>query len=320
MPQDIDNNIKNNNIEIIIPEEMDKFRIDMAISQLLPEYSRAQIQKWIKNDNIKINNKSCKAKDKISSQDKINIIIENREPIEDAPENIPLDILFEDEHILVINKPAGLIVHPGAGNAGGTLLNALLHYIPKQKNLARAGIVHRLDKDTSGVMVVAKSEPAQKDLISQLQDRTMYREYEAIIEGVLTGGFDVNMPIGRHPKNRIKMAVRDDGKEAITEVRVIKKYESHTHIQAKILTGRTHQIRVHLSHKNYPIVGDIIYGARKVVPKNSSETQIDIIRRFPRQALHAKTLKLVHPNTNNNQTLSFTAPVPEDMNNLIKNI
>ena len=307
-----------NNKTFIVPEELHNNRIDQAVSKLLPEFSRSQIQKWIKNNNIKINNHSCKAKDKIFENDNITITIEQRDPIEDSAQDIPLDIIYEDENILVINKPAGLVVHPGAGNANGTLLNALLHYIPEQKNLARAGIVHRLDKNTSGVMVVAKTELSQKSLIEQLQNRSMYREYEAIIEGVLTGGFDINLPIGRHPKNRIKMSVRDDGKEAITEIRVIKKYDSHTHIKAKILTGRTHQIRVHLSNKNYPIVGDSVYGSRKIVPKNSTEHQINIIRNFPRQALHAKTLRLLHPINNN--LLTFTANIPDDFNLLIKNI
>ena len=194
-------------------------------------------------------------------------------------------------------------------------MNALLHYRAEQANLARAGIVHRLDKGTSGVMVIAKTTLAQNSFIQQLQARSMHKEYEAIIEGVLTGGFDVDAPIGRHPKNRIKMAVRDDGKEAITKIRMIQRLPSHTHIKATILTGRTHQIRVHLSYKNHPIVGDLAYGWRKILPKGSTEQSIDIIRKFPRPALHAKHLTFLHPHTN--KELTFTAPMPEDILNLI---
>jgi len=311
--QDINTNTR----ELIVSEDLDKERLDIAITKLLPEFSRAQIQKWIKSGNIKFNNSfNFKAKDKISCGDVLSVKIESREPLKDQPENIPLNIIFEDENILVINKPAGLVVHPGSGNATGTLLNALLYYIPSQVNLARAGIVHRLDKDTSGVMVIAKTTAAQCSLIDQLQDRSMYREYEAIVEGVLTGGFDISEPIGRHPKNRIKMAVRSDGKEAITEVRVIQRFESHTHIKAKILTGRTHQIRVHLSYKGYPILGDLMYGARKILPKNSSDEQILAIRSFPRQALHAKKLSLIHPEMNTDIS-EFNTVLPEDMQRVI---
>jgi 23S rRNA pseudouridine1911/1915/1917 synthase len=312
---------ENNTKTLEITEELDQLRLDQAASKLMPEYSRVQIQNWIKENKILLNNNNSKSKERVKTQDQIQVNInpdEIRKLLEDLPEDIPLDIVFEDEHILVINKPAGLVVHPGAGNTSGTLLNALLHYIPEQKKLARAGIVHRLDKDTSGIMVIAKSELAHTSLIDQLKNRSMHREYEAIVEGVLTGGFNVNEPIDRHPKNRVKMAVRSNGKEAITQIRVIKRFKAHTHVQARILTGRTHQIRVHCAHKGHPVLGDLIYGARKVVPKDSPKEVIELIRNFPRQALHAKTLTLIHPKTQ--EPMRFETDLAEDIELLLNNI
>jgi 23S rRNA pseudouridine1911/1915/1917 synthase len=238
------------------------------------------------------------------------------------PQDIPLAIIYEDEHLLVVDKPAGLVVHPGAGNPDGTLMNALLHHHHDLNLLPRAGIVHRIDKETSGLLVVAKTLPAQTELTAQLADKSVYREYEAIVAGVMTGGGTVNEPIDRHPTDRTRMAVvrrHDDddirGRDAVTHYRVITRFRGHTHVRVQLETGRTHQIRVHMSHLGYPLVGDPVYGGRARLPKGASAGLVAVLQQFSRQALHARRLGLIHPATGEN--MSWESPLPLDMQTLL---
>ncbi len=230
-------------------------------------------------------------------------------------ENIPLNIVHEDDHIIVVNKPTNFVVHPAAGNRSGTLLNALLYHCPQLESVPRAGIVHRLDKDTTGLMVVAKSLQAHTHLVSQLQARTVKREYEAVVNGVMTGGGIVNQPIGRHPGQRTKMAVISDGKEARTHYSLIERFEGHTHVRLRLETGRTHQIRVHMAHIRFPIVGDDTYSGRFRIHKGTSVELREAVQNFGRQALHARELGLIHPATG--KLVSWASELPDDMQSLL---
>jgi 23S rRNA pseudouridine1911/1915/1917 synthase len=232
------------------------------------------------------------------------------------PQDIDLNIVYEDEHILVINKPADLVVHPGAGNPNGTVLNALLNHVPNIDKVPRAGIVHRLDKDTTGLMVVAKTLPAQTHLVDQLQHRVMSREYEAIALGTMVAGGVVDAPIGRHATKRTHMAVREGGKPATTHYRVMEKFRAYTHLRLKLETGRTHQIRVHMAYVKHPLLGDPVYGGRPRLPKGASEDFISTLRGFQRQALHAAQLSLYHPETE--EWMTWQAPLPDDMQHLLE--
>jgi 23S rRNA pseudouridine1911/1915/1917 synthase len=233
-----------------------------------------------------------------------------------APERIDLDVVGKDRHIFVVNKPAGLVVHPGAGNSAGTLQNALLHLDPKLEKLPRAGIVHRLDKETSGLMVVARTLAAHTSLTRMIEAHEVERHYEAVCVGVMTAGGTIDAPIDRHPTDRVRMTVRSSGREAVTHYRVIKRFRAHTHVRVQLETGRTHQIRVHLAHAKYPIVGDRVYGGRLLLPKGASAELIEALRTFPRQALHAAQLAFAHPITDKPQ--SFTAELPADIQELLK--
>lgn len=299
-----------------VPLEMFGLRLDQAVSQLFPDYSRSRLQGWIKEGNLRVNGETRRPRDKLSGGEEITVSAEIKAIERHVGESIPLDIVYEDEDILILNKPSGLVVHPAAGHADGTLLNALLHHCPGIAHVPRAGIVHRLDKETTGLMVVAKTIQAQTDLVAQLQDRSMGREYEAIVQGVMTGGGCVDEPMGRHSKNRLKMAVVGVGKEAITHYRLLEKFRAHTHIRLKLETGRTHQIRVHLSHINYPLVGDPLYGGRFRLPKGCSEGLLEGLKHFRRQALHAKKLELWHPRTG--QLMSWETDLPEDFDRLLQ--
>ena len=254
-------------------------------------------------------------RDKIAENDIIEIEATLEAVLDWAGEPIPLNIVFEDEHILVINKPAGLVVHPGAGNKAGTLVNALLHHLPHLSQIARAGVVHRLDKETSGLMVVAKTLASQTQLVSQLQARTVKRRYEAVVCGRLTSGGTVDAPIGRHPFERTRMAVVESGKTAITHYRVLERFPAHTHLKLELETGRTHQIRVHMAHIHHPIVGDKTYGGRFRLPPNTHPLVQNYLRTFPRQALHAQGLSLVHPVTG--EEMGWEAPLPTDIHELL---
>jgi 23S rRNA pseudouridine1911/1915/1917 synthase len=302
-------------LQLQVPAELSEKRLDQAAAGLLPEHSRARIQGWIKEGQLRVNGKACKPRDKVRLADRIEIdAVVSGEARWEAQE-IELDVLYEDEHLLVINKPAGLVVHPAAGHASGTLVNALLNYAPELDHLPRAGVVHRLDKDTSGVMVVARSLVAHTYLVNQLQARTMGREYEAVVVGAMTGGGVVDAPIGRHPQQRKKMAVVPGGKAAITHYRLIRRYTGHTHIRCKLETGRTHQIRVHMAHIRHPLVGDPAYAGRLRVPAGATDHLRDTLSQFSRQALHARTLTLLHPETA--AELSWEAPIPDDFQALV---
>ncbi|WP_151671619.1 23S rRNA pseudouridine(1911/1915/1917) synthase RluD [Nitrincola schmidtii] len=301
-------------LQATVPAEMFGLRLDQAVSQLFPDYSRSRLQGWIKEGTLRVNGEAKRPRDKLNGGEEIVISAEIQAIERHVGQSIPLDIVYEDDDILILNKPSGLVVHPAAGHADGTLLNALLHHCPAIAHVPRAGIVHRLDKETTGLMVVAKTIQAQTDLVAQLQDRSMGREYEAIVQGVMTGGGCVDEPMGRHSKNRQKMAVVGVGKEAITHYRVLEKFRAHTHIRLKLETGRTHQIRVHMAHINYPLVGDPMYGGRFRLPKGCSEELQDALKHLRRQALHAKKLELWHPQTG--QQMSWEVDLPEDFESL----
>jgi len=299
-----------------VPPELSGKRLDQAAADLISEHSRSRLQSWIKSGALTVNGKKCKPRDKVMLDDQLELDAEPEAQVSWEAEPISLDVVYEDEHLLVINKPAGLVVHPAAGHAAGTLVNALLNYAPEVENLPRAGIVHRLDKDTSGIMVVARSLVAHTSLVEQLQTRTMGREYEAVVVGTLTGGATVDAPIGRHPTDRKRMAVVPTGKPAVTHYRLVERFAAHTHIRCKLESGRTHQIRVHMAHVRHPLVGDPVYGGRLRLPKGTSDELRDVLAAFHRQALHAQKLTLEHPETG--EILSWEAPLPEDMVKLIE--
>ena len=303
-------------IQIIIPKRMEGERLDLALAEMFPEYSRSKITAWIKSGDATINEKIFKPKDKVIGDEIVSLAI-NQEPNYDwMAEDIPLNIVFEDNHIIVINKEHGLVTHPGSGNRIGTLANALLHYDPSLSKLDRAGIVHRLDKNTSGLMVVARNIKSQKYLVEQLQTHSIVREYSAVVYGHMISGGTIDEPIGRDPKDRVKQAVNRGGKEAKTHYRVIDRYSNHTHVKAILETGRTHQIRVHLSYIGHPLIGDFIYGGKVRYPKKASETLKNKLFNFRRQALHSKKLTLNHPDSG--ELISFKTGLPKDMSQLIK--
>ena len=290
-------------------------RFDQVAAELFADYSRSRLQQWIKDGQLTVNGASMRGRDKLVGGEELRLQAELEPEGNWQAEAIELTIVYEDEHILVINKPAGLVVHPGAGNPTGTLLNALLHHCPELIHIPRAGIVHRLDKDTSGLLVVAKTLPAQTNLVEQLQDRSVHREYQAVVQGYMTGGGTVEAPIGRHGTQRTKMTVSPMGKEAVTHYRVIKRFPSHTHILAALETGRTHQIRVHMAHISHPLVGDSTYAARTRLTKGISADLRATLLAFQRQALHAFRLGLEHPVTG--EFLEWEAELPEDFQQLL---
>ena len=290
-------------------------RLDVALSEMLPDYSRSKITAWIKSGDALINNKAFKPKDKVNGSQMVMLSLNKKQNNDWSAENITLNIIFEDEDIIIINKPFGLVTHPGAGNWDGTLANALLYYDPELSKLDRAGIVHRLDKNTSGLMVIARNEKSQKYLVEQLQSHSVVREYSAIVYGHMISGGSVNDPIGRDPKDRTKQAVSSNGKDATTHYRVIERFKSHTHVKAILETGRTHQIRVHLSHIGYPLLGDPMYGGRVRFPKKASEILKESLLGFKRQALHSKKLTLNHPSTG--ELMAWKAPLADDMLELL---
>lgn len=301
-----------------VPLELAGARLDQAAAQLFPEYSRERLKDWIKDGRLTVEGRSGKPKDKVAGGEELVLLAELEAETEAVPQDIPLNILYEDDSLLVLDKPAGLVVHPGAGNPDGTLMNALLFHCPDLRLLPRAGIVHRIDKDTSGLLVVAKTLPAHTDLTAQLAEKSVYREYEAIVCGVMTGGGTIDAPIDRHQTDRTRMAVvnrRDEederGRNAVTHYRVIARFRGHTHVRVQLETGRTHQIRVHMSHIGHPLVGDPVYGGRPRLPKGGSPEMIRAVQQFPRQALHARRLGLVHPVTD--EQMNWESPLPVDM-------
>ena len=288
-------------LTLTVPPQPAGRRLDQVLAELLPEYSRSRIQTWIDEGQVLLDGAAAKPKQKVWGGEMLSVVpMAHPSEVEAAPEDIPLDIIYEDEAILVLNKPAGLVVHPGSGNWSGTLLNALLHHAPQLKQLPRAGIVHRLDKDTSGLMVVAKTLQAQTDLVRQLQARSVSRIYLAVVEGDAQSEGSVDAPIGRHPRDRVKMAVVERGKPALTHFRVLERLPRHTLVECRLETGRTHQIRVHMQSIGHPLVGDPVYGERTL---------------FHRQALHATRLALVHPATG--ARMEWEKSMPQDMAELL---
>ena len=302
-------------LNIILPKRFLGQRLDIALSEMLPDFSRSKITAWIKSGDALIDNKTFKPKDKVNGYEIIQLILNHKENNDWLPEKINLNIVFEDKDIIIINKPFGLVTHPGAGNWSGTLANALLHYDSNLSNLDRAGIVHRLDKNTSGLMVVSKNAKSQKYLVEQLQNHSVEREYSAIVYGHMISGGSINEPIGRDPKDRVKQAILINGKEAITHYRAIDRFKNHTHVKAILETGRTHQIRVHLSHQGYPLIGDPMYGGRVRFPKKACQELKDELRNFQRQALHSKKLTLTHPGTG--KSMTWKTDLPDDMQELL---
>ena len=292
-------------------------RLDQVLADLFPEYSRSKLKTWIQDGNVAVNGEVITVpRHKMQMDELVTVQAEMDVQVTSEAQDIALNIVYEDEHILVINKPADLVVHPGAGNPSGTVLNALLNHCPEIDKVPRAGIVHRLDKDTTGLMVVAKTIPAQTHLVDQLQRREMSREYEAVALGPMVAGGIVDAPIGRHATKRTHMAVREMGKPAVTHFRVIEKFRAYTHLRLKLETGRTHQIRVHMAHIKHPLLGDQVYGGRPRLPKGASEEFIAALRGFQRQALHAAQLSLFHPETE--EWMTWKAPLPQDMQDLLK--
>ena len=302
-------------MKIIIPDRLIGSRLDAAISEMLPELSRNKITSWIKSGAILIDSNSFKPKDKVLGGEIIEVNASSEENSKWIAEDIELDIVYEDAEILVLNKPPGLVTHPGAGNTHGTLANGVLFARPELSQLDRAGIVHRLDKDTSGLMVIAKTESSKLSLIKQLEVHSVSREYYAIVYGSMVTGGMVDEPIGRDSSNRQKQAVTKNGKPAITHYRVIEKFKNFTLIKAILETGRTHQIRVHMSHIGHPLLGDFTYGGKVRFPKGATEELKLAIKEFPRQALHAKKLSIAHPR--DNKELTWKSKLPEDLDTMI---
>ncbi|MCR6663522.1 MAG: 23S rRNA pseudouridine(1911/1915/1917) synthase RluD [Luteimonas sp.] len=297
--------------QAVVPPEAAGRRFDAVLAELFPEFSRSRLSAWIKSGDVLLDGREVRPRDPVHGGEvvSLNAVLDERTDAE--PQDIPLAILHEDADVFVIDKPAGLVVHPGAGNPDGTLVNALLHRDPSLSALPRAGVVHRLDKDTSGVMVVARTLQAQTGLVAQLSAREVHRQYLAVVVGALVSGGTVDAPIDRHPRDRLKMAVREDGRDAVTHYRLRERFRAHTALECRLETGRTHQIRVHMAHLKHAIVGDPSYGGPLKLPKGASETLAGMLRGFKRQALHAETLEFVHPSSG--EPIRCTAPVPADM-------
>jgi 23S rRNA pseudouridine1911/1915/1917 synthase len=307
-----------NTLTLTIPHDLGGVRLDVALQRLLPEHSRSRLQAWIKESLVTVDGAASTSKTKVWGGEKVTVHVQAKpENKAFTPEDIPLDIVFEDDHILVINKPAGMVVHPAAGNWNGTLLNALLFHAPQLKDVPRAGIVHRLDKDTSGLLVVAKTLAAQTNLVRQLQARTVKREYRTIVWGQVWRNGRIDQPIGRDPRSRTKMAINRMGKPAITRYEVLERFSVQTYMRCNLETGRTHQIRVHMQHLKAPIVGDPVYGFRGIVPiRAMTQTLRDAVSQFDRQALHAIKLGLQHPETN--EFIEWQIELADDMKALLE--
>jgi 23S rRNA pseudouridine1911/1915/1917 synthase len=294
-----------------VPEHMAGWRLDQAAAELFADFSRERLKTWIKEGALTLDGHAAKPKDKVYGGEALALAAELESDTRFEPQDMPLTVVYEDDEVLVIDKPPGLVVHPAAGNPDGTLLNGLLHYCPSLAAIPRAGIVHRLDKDTSGLMVVAKTLAAQTSLVEQLQAHSVSRIYDAVVVGVMMSGGTVDAPIGRHPRDRKRQAINASGKPAVTHYRVLERFRAHTHVRCRLETGRTHQIRVHLSHLHYPLIGDPVYGGRLKLPRGAGETLKEVLREFPRQALHARQLAFVHPGSG--ETVQVRSPLPDDL-------
>lgn len=303
-------------LDLEIPAELAGQRLDSALARLMPEHSRTRIKGWIEGGGVSLGRKPCKPRDTVEAGARVQVRMSVPTPQTEArPEAIALNLVHEDQDVFVVDKPAGLVVHPGAGNPNHTLQNGLLALDPALARLPRAGLIHRLDKDTSGLLVVARNEKAQTSLSRQLMSRTMAREYLALCVGVMVSGGTIDAPIGRNRSDRLRMAVRESGRPAVTHYRVLERFRAHTYLSVKLETGRTHQIRLHLSHLKYPIVGDPVYGGRFGRPRNATPELIEALGVFKRQALHAATLSFDQPSTAKRLTLQ--SPIPADMEQLL---
>lgn len=307
-------NTENREFIALIDEEQSGRRLDQAAADLFADFSRSRLKQWILGGQLTVNGEQRRPRDPVIAGERLRLLAESEPRVSIAPQRIPLSIVWEDDEVLVIDKPAGLVVHPGAGNPAGTLQNALLHHRPALAEVPRAGLVHRLDKDTTGLMVVAATETAHAALVRQLEARSVRREYEAVCRGVLTAGGTIDAPIGRHPVDRLRMTVRNSGRPAVTHYRVIRRFRGHTHLLARLETGRTHQIRVHLAHAGHPLLGDPVYG-RLQLPAGATPALIESLRGFRRQALHARRLAFQHPASG--ETVAFEAELPRDFRQLL---
>jgi 23S rRNA pseudouridine1911/1915/1917 synthase len=298
-----------------IPEDLSGKRLDQVASILFPEHSRTRLKAWIEAGEVNVSGKILRPKDKVKAHEVIKIEAQISATENWQPQKIQLDVIYTDDDVIVINKPAGLVVHPAVGNPDKTLVNALLYRFPELQNIPRAGVIHRIDKDTAGLLIVARTLQAHTKLVAMLKKHEIEREYEAIVCGVLTSGGTIDAPIGRHPHRRTLMAVVEDGREAVTHYRVIERFLAHTYVRVNLETGRTHQIRVHFSHIDYPLLGDKTYGGRLKLPKGASEKLIQTLHNFPRQALQARRLSFAHPRTG--EILDLQAPLAKDMQDLL---
>jgi len=302
-----------------VPEELAGSRLDAACARLFEQFSRSRLQTWIDQGRLRLNGQTVdRARHPVAAGDALELDAVPPQDTTVQPQDLPLDVVHADKSIAIIRKPAGLTVHPGAGQREGTLQNALLHHFPQTVAVPRAGIVHRLDKDTSGLLVVALDLSAHARLVAALAERSIRREYDAIVHGTLIAGATIDLPIGRHPRDRIKMAVVEAhrGREAVTHYRVQERFHGHTHLRCKLESGRTHQIRVHLSHQRHPIIGDVLYGGDVVRGHGMGEHLRTALKAFPRQALHARELELAHPKTG--KAMAWTAEPPADMQGLLQ--
>jgi 23S rRNA pseudouridine1911/1915/1917 synthase len=299
-----------------VPDDLAGQRLDQALARMFPQYSRSRLKSWILQGFVTVNGGERRPKDLVSGGESVALQPEEELGVISAPEAMDLDVRFEDDALMIVNKPAGLVVHPGAGNLQGTLMNGLLHHSAVLASLPRAGIIHRLDKDTSGLLLVGKTLQSHTALVRMLAAREIRRRYLAICTGVLTGGGTIDAPIARHPVDRLRMSVQDNGRPAVTHYRVLERLAAHTYISVELESGRTHQIRVHFAYKRHPLVGDPVYGGRMTVPPGSDETLTETIHNFRRQALHAGRLEFVHPVTGD--AIAVEAPPPEDFFNLLE--
>ncbi|HEY0178719.1 MAG TPA: 23S rRNA pseudouridine(1911/1915/1917) synthase RluD [Dokdonella sp.] len=298
-----------------VPIELGGRRFDQVLAELFPDYSRSRLSEWIKSGSARLDGRQVAPRHVVHGGEQVELTVHLRREIGAEAEPIALDIRYEDADLIVVAKPPGLVVHPGAGNAAGTLQNALLHHDPTLASIPRGGIVHRLDKDTSGLLVVARSLRAHTSLVAQLAAREVHRQYAAVVYGALIAGGRIDAPIGRHPRDRLKQAVRADGRDAVTHYRVRERFRAMTLVECRLESGRTHQIRVHMAHVRHPLVGDAQYGGQLKLPKGAAPELVDALRAFRRQALHAERLEFAHPKTG--KTVAFEAELPADMQALL---
>ncbi len=298
-----------------VPESLSGQRLDQALAQMFPEYSRSRLKSWILAGMVTVDEREWRPRDTVAGGELVALMPQAEVSVISKPEPIDLDIVYEDDALLIVNKPAGLVVHPGAGNTHGTMMNGLLHHASLLESLPRAGIVHRLDKDTSGLLLVAKTLESHTAMVRALADRDISRNYLAVCNGVLTGGGKIDAPIGRHPVDRRKMSIREDGKPAVTHYRVLERFRAHTYVSVELETGRTHQIRVHFAHRRNPLLGDPTYGGRLQLPGGASDELTGALRGFRRQALHATRLRFAHPESG--ESVDIECPPPADFESLL---